>query len=222
MDVKALVFDLEGTLYNSKELTNEWRTRIFKLIKEKTGKSDEEILKEFLKIVEELRRQGFRRPPVSDIVDRMGISREDFYKAVDSVDASKFLKPDPELRKTLDYMKGKWKIAMLTNLSRKTTLNILKALGLDSNLFEPLITASEMEKGKPDPEPFRRISQILCLNPSNIMMVGDSVSSDLAPAKKLGMKTALISEKKISTPLADLEVKSILELKEKLEKMTEE
>lgn len=219
MDVKVLVFDLEGTLYNSKELTNEWRTQIFKLIKGKTGKSDEEIQKEFLKIVEELRRQGFRRPPVSDIVDRMGISREDFYKAVDSVDASKFLKPDPELRKTLEYMKGKWKLAMLTNLSRKTTLNILKALGLDSNLFEPLITATEMEKGKPDPEPFRRIIQIMGLNPSNIMMVGDSISSDLAPAKKLGMKTAFISEKKISTPLADLEVKSILELKEKLEKM---
>jgi putative hydrolase of the HAD superfamily len=220
LDVKALVFDLEGTLYNSKELTNEWRSQIFKLIKEKTGKSDEVILKEFLKIVEELRGQGFRRPPVSDIVNRMGISREEFYKAVDSVDASKFLKPDPELRKTLEYMKGKWKLAMLTNLSRKTALNILKALGLNSNLFEPLITASEMEKGKPDPEPFRRISQTLGLDPSFIMMVGDSVSSDLAPAKKLGMKTALISEKKISTPLADLEVGNISELKEKLEEIS--
>lgn len=219
MDVKALVFDLEGTLYNSKELANEWRTQVFKLIKEKTGKSDEEILKDFLKIVEELKGQGFRRPPVSDIVNRTGISREDFYKAIDSVDASKFLKPDPELRKTLDYMKEKWKLAMLTNLSRKTTLNILKALGLDSNLFEPLITASEMAKGKPDPEPFKRISQALSLKPSSIMMVGDSISSDLAPAKKLGMKTALLSEKKISTPLADLEVGSIPELREKLEKM---
>lgn len=219
LDVKALVFDLEGTLYNSKELANEWRTQVFKLIKEKTGKREEEILKEFLKIVEEMKRQGFRRPPASDIVDRMGISREDFYRAIDSVDASKFLKPDRELRKTLDYMKEKWKLAMLTNLSRKSTLNILKALGLNSNLFEPLISASEMAKGKPDPEPFIRISQALDLNPSSIMMVGDSVSSDLAPAKKLGMKTALVSEKKISTPLADLEVGSITELREKLEKM---
>jgi HAD superfamily hydrolase (TIGR01549 family) len=217
LDVNALVFDLEGTLYNSKELANEWRSQVFKLIKEKTGKSDEEVLKEFLKIVEELRGQGFRRPPVSDIVDRMGISRSDFYKSIDSVDASKFLKPDPELRETLEYMKGKWKIAMLTNLSRKSTLNILKALGLDSNLFEPLITASEMEKGKPDPEPFRRIIKTLSLKPSS-MMVGDSVSSDLAPAKKLGMKAALVSEKEISTPLADLEVRSIRELREKLEK----
>ncbi|WXG39598.1 MAG: HAD family hydrolase [Candidatus Freyarchaeum deiterrae] len=217
MDVKALIFDLEGTLYNSKELANEWRSQVFKLIKEKTGKSEEEILKEFLKIVEELRGQGFRRPPVSDIVDRMGISRADFYKAVDSVDASKFLKPDPELRKTLDYMKGKWKIAMLTNLSRKTTLNILKALGLDSNLFEPLITASETEKGKPDPEPFKLIIKTFGLKPSYVMMVGDSVSSDLAPAKKLGMKTTLVSEKEIPTPLADIEVKSIPELREKLD-----
>lgn len=63
LDVKALIFDLEGTLYNSKELANEWRSQVFKLIKEKTGKSEEEILKEFLKIVEELRGQGFRRPP---------------------------------------------------------------------------------------------------------------------------------------------------------------
>jgi putative hydrolase of the HAD superfamily len=217
LDLKALVFDLEGTLYNSKELANEWRMRVFKLIKEKTGKSDEEILKEFQKIVEELKGQGFRRPPVSDIVDRMGISRADFYKAIDSVDASEFLKPDSELRETMEYMKGKWKIAMLTNLSRKSTLSILNALGLDSNLFEPLITANEMEKGKPDPEPFRRIIKALGLKPSSIMMVGDSASSDLAPAKKLGMKTTLVSEKEIPTPLADMEVRSIPELRAKLE-----
>ena len=218
MEIKALVFDLEGTLYNSKELVNEWRTQVFKLIKEKTGKSDDEILKEFLKIVEELKGKGFRRPPVSMIVDRVGIRREDFYKAIESVDPSKFLKPDPKLRETLEHMREKWRLAMLTNLSRKSTLSILKALGLDPELFDPLVTASEMEKGKPDPEPFRRIVERLGLEPSSVMMVGDSVSSDLEPAKRVGMRTALVSSEEISTPLADLEVRSIEELREALEK----
>lgn len=217
MDVKALVFDLEGTLYNSKELVNEWRSQVFKLVEEKTGLSEEEILKEFLKIVEELKGQGFRRPPVSMIVERVGILREDFYKAIESVDPSKYVDPDPELRKTLEHMRGKWRLAMLTNLSRKSTLNLLKALGLDADIFDPLITASEMKKGKPDPEPFRRVIKELSVDPSSIMMVGDSISSDLAPAKKVGMKTALISEQETSTPLADLEVKNVHELKEMLE-----
>lgn len=106
---------------------------------------------------------------------------------------------------------------MLTNLSRKSTLNLLKALGLDADIFDPLITASEMKKGKPDPEPFRRVIKELSVDPSSIMMVGDSISSDLAPAKKVGMKTALISEQETSTPLADLEVKNVHELKEMLE-----
>ncbi|MFB0562364.1 MAG: HAD family hydrolase [Candidatus Lokiarchaeia archaeon] len=216
MEVEALVFDLEGTLYNSKELVNEWRLQVFKLIGEKTGMSEEKILKEFLKIVEELKGQGFRRPPVSMIVERVGISREDLYKAIESVDPSKFIQPDPKLRETLEDMREKWRLAMLTNLSRKSTLNILRALDLDSDIFDPLVTASEMKKGKPDPEPFRRISEELGLEPSSIMMVGDSISSDLAPAKKVGMRTALISEKETSTPLADLEVRSIHELKEEL------
>lgn len=217
MDVKALVFDLEGTLYNSKELANEWRSQVFKLIREKTGRSEEDILTVFLKIVEELKGQGFRRPPVSMIVEQLGISREDFYKAVESVNPSRFLQPDTELREALEYMKSKWRIAMLTNLSRKITINILKALGVDSNIFNPLVTASEMEKGKPDPEPFKRIIKDLSLEPSSIMMVGDSISSDLEPARKIGMKTALISEKEISTPLADLRVRNIYELRKMLE-----
>ncbi|MEM2985004.1 MAG: HAD family hydrolase, partial [Candidatus Jordarchaeaceae archaeon] len=107
-------------------------------------------------------------------------------------------------------------LAMLTNLSRKSTLNIIEALGLNPEIFNPLITASEMEKGKPDPEPFKKIIEDLDLEPSSIMMVGDSISSDLAPAKKLGMKTALVSEKE-SSPLADIKVKNIVELKVILE-----
>jgi putative hydrolase of the HAD superfamily len=216
LEIKALVFDLEGTLYNSRELANEWRVQVFKLLKEKTGRSEEDILKEFLKITEELREQGFRRPPVSMIVEKVGITREEFYKAIDSVDAKKFLKPDPELKQALEHMKKRWKLAMLTNLSRKSTLNIIEALDLDPEIFNPLITASEMEKGKPDPEPFKKIIEYLGLEPSSIMMVGDSISSDLAPAKKLGMKTALVSEKE-SSPLADIKVKNIVELKEILE-----
>ncbi|MGQ9721296.1 MAG: HAD family hydrolase [Candidatus Jordarchaeum sp.] len=217
MEIRALVFDLEGTLYNSKELADEWRVQVFKLVREKTGRSDEEILKEFIKITKELEGKGFRRPPVSMIIERVGITREEFYKAIESVDPSKYLQPDSELRKMLEYFKSKWRLAMLTNLSRKSTLDILSALGLDSDIFDPLITASEMEKGKPDPEPFRRIIKDLDLKPSSIMMVGDSISSDLEPARKVGMKTVLISEKEITTPLADLKVKNIQELMEKLE-----
>lgn len=218
MEIRALVFDLEGTLYNSKELADEWRVQVFKLVREKTGRSDEEILKEFIKITKELEGKGFRRPPVSMIIERVGITRGEFYKAIESVDPYKYLQPDPELRKILEYLKSKWRLAMLTNLSRKSTLNILSALGLDSDIFDPLITASEMEKGKPDPEPFRRITEELGLEPSSIVMVGDSVSSDLEPAKKVGMKTVLISEKEMITPLADIRVKSIKELMEILDK----
>ncbi len=43
---------------------------------------------------------------------------------------------------------------------------------------------------KPSPEPFMKISNLLDLDPENILMVGDWPDRDVIGAKQLNMKTA--------------------------------
>ena len=58
------------------------------------------------------------------------------------------------------------------------------------HLFDLVVTYDDTNKRKPSPEPFRKASDLLEVNPENILMVGDWPERDVIGAKKLNMKTA--------------------------------
>lgn len=218
MPVKALVFDVEGTLFKSKSLTDAYRNQVLKLVSEKRGLDGESLLKEVRRVVGELRKEGYdQRPPSTLIAERLGLTREEFYKAIESVDPTRHVDPDPRLVSALRELKKTFKLAVLTNLSRRSLLGVFKALGLSEELFDVILTADELEHLKPHPSAFTRVIEELKVSPGEAVMVGDIVASDLAPAKSLGMKTVLVSEEVQSTsPLVDLTVSHVAELKEKI------
>lgn len=218
MPVKALVFDVEGTLFKSKSLTDAYRNQVLKLVSEKRGLDGESLLKEVRRVVGELRKEGYdQRPPSTLIAERLGLTREEFYKAIESVDPTRHVDPDPRLVSALRELKKSFKLAVLTNLSRRSLLGVFKALGLSEELFDVILTADELEHLKPHPSAFTRVIEELKVSPGEAVMVGDIVASDLAPAKSLGMKTVLVSEEVQSTsPLVDLTVSHVAELKEKI------
>lgn len=218
MPVKALVFDVEGTLFKSKSLTDAYRNQVLKLVSEKRGLDGESLLKEVRRVVSELRKEGYdQRPPSTLIAERLGLTREEFYKAIESVDPTRHVDPDPRLVSALRELKKTFKLAVLTNLSRRSLLGVFKALGLSEELFDVILTADELEHLKPHPSAFTRVIEELKVSPGEAVMVGDIVASDLAPAKSLGMKTVLVSEEVQSTsPLVDLTVSHVAELKEKI------
>ena len=58
------------------------------------------------------------------------------------------------------------------------------------HLFDVVVTFDDTNKRKPSPEPFRKASDFLEINPENILMIGDWPERDVIGAKKLNMKTA--------------------------------
>jgi len=58
------------------------------------------------------------------------------------------------------------------------------------HLFDAVVTLDDTGYRKPSPEPFIKISNLLSLNPENILMLGDWPERDVIGAKKLNMKTA--------------------------------
>jgi len=217
LPIRALVFDVEGTLFKSKSLTDAYRNQVLKLVSEKSGLNGEALLKEVRRVISELRREGYdQRPPSTLIAERLGVTREEFYRAIDEVNPGDHVKPDPELVSALKEMKRTFKLAVLTNLSRKGLTGVLRALGLSEDVFDVMLTADDLEALKPHISAFKRVLEALKVNPEEVVMVGDIVASDLAPAKILGMKTVLVSDEPANSPHVDLTVKHVAELKNKI------
>tara|TARA_B100002052_G_scaffold47025_1_gene39899 strand:- start:5956 stop:6645 length:690 start_codon:yes stop_codon:yes gene_type:complete len=58
------------------------------------------------------------------------------------------------------------------------------------HLFDSVVALDDTGSRKPSPEPFKKISNLLNISPSKILMVGDWPERDVIGAKKLNMKTA--------------------------------
>ncbi|MHA1607385.1 MAG: HAD family hydrolase [Candidatus Freyarchaeota archaeon] len=217
MPVRAVVFDVEGTLFKSKSLTDAYRDQVLRLLSEKKGLSGESLISELRRVMEELRREGYvERPPSTLIAEKLGVTREEFYGAIDKVDPAEHVAPDPELASTLREMKNSFKLAVLTNLSRKGLRGVFSALGLGEELFDVVLTADDLDLLKPHPSAFKKVLESLGVKPEEAVMVGDMVESDLAPAKELGMKTILVSDKPADSPHVDLTVKRAAEIKDRI------
>ncbi len=57
------------------------------------------------------------------------------------------------------------------------------------HLFDAVVTFEDTGKRKPDPEPFKKILELLHIKPSEAIMVGDWAERDVVGAAKVGMKT---------------------------------
>lgn len=106
------------------------------------------------------------------------------------------------------------KVAVATGSSRNNTTFTLAKTGLNKE-FDVVITADDLTKGKPDPEPFLLAAERLGVEPHECVVVGDSINDVLA-GKSAGMKVIAVvdSEYSADPSLArpDLEVNSLAEI----------
>jgi HAD superfamily hydrolase (TIGR01549 family) len=81
---------------------------------------------------------------------------------------------------------------VVTNTSKEGTFRTLKLLGIDSSLFMAIITADDVSASKPNPESFLKALKLTKAPPSSHLSIGDREAVDIAPARKLGMKTMIV------------------------------
>lgn len=81
-------------------------------------------------------------------------------------------------------------IAIVTNLTAHVQLTKLSRLGIDGQV-DRLITSEEVGREKPSALPFTAGLTAFDCRPSEVLMVGDNVTADIAGANAIGMDTAL-------------------------------
>lgn len=93
----------------------------------------------------------------------------------------------PGFRKLASQLFGAYQFALTTSSSRKDTDVVLERFRL-RELFEAVVTADDVARTKPEPEPYSRTAELLGLRPEQCVVIEDAVNG-LISARKAGTAT---------------------------------
>ena len=210
--IKAIIFDVDGTFYEpipelNEILHNYWIKRIsdFKRIQSQEAETLYRNLKSQYK-------------SSTRVIESLGIeSTVEILRQAESFMMNPIrdhIKPDRKMVKLIKKLRSQFPLYTLRNDTRAGTKFILGRLGFENKRgarkgygpFEDILPTGELGFTKPHPEVYKNSLKILGLKPKEVVMVGDRVDVDLAPAKKQGMKTVWISWGREPSDAKDIDV----------------
>ncbi|MBT9313939.1 HAD family hydrolase [Leptothoe spongobia] len=166
--LKAVVFDLDGTLAHTDPIHFQvWQT----LLAPHGHSVDQVFYDRFI--------SGRLNPDiVRDLLPQFSVDEGIAFSADKEAEfralAANQLQRMPGLTDFLHHIEHQgYAIALVTNAPRPNTEFMLKTLAL-SNIFEPVIIADDLPRGKPDPLPYQTALDQLELQPSEALVFEDS------------------------------------------------
>ncbi len=206
--VKGILFDLDGTIVDSKRAYLEAARTAFNVLDRKPLETQAAL--EIPKRLE----QGF---PITDLVGANAKAFLDVYlKTYYSITKSK-TKPFPNVQPTLNQLSEKAKLALITMrfVPKANVEEELKGFGL-AQFFTYVITALDTHRPKPSPEALIKAVRTLDVNMCDCVIVGDSVT-DVRAGKSAGAMTAavlsgLFSQKELAREKPDLLIEDVTKL----------
>jgi putative hydrolase of the HAD superfamily len=114
----------------------------------------------------------------------------------------------PHTDQVLKGLRGKYKLAVVTNTSTSKEENIrlaLRKVGLE-DYFDAVVTSVDIGHEKPDREIFCEALARLRVKPTEAVMIGNRIKTDILGANRLGMVSVLFKwndryPEEISSPL---------------------
>ncbi len=100
----------------------------------------------------------------------------------------------PTVKPALEQMQKKYRLGIVSNAQEAFTMPELGMYGLD-RYFEAIVLSSQVGVKKPNSRIFARALGSLNVKPSEVVMVGNDMMSDMMGASRLGMRTVYIQQK---------------------------
>jgi len=232
-NVKAVIFDLYGTLVNIKtdEQDPELYAQLSKFLSYNRVTISPDELQSFY--VDEIKRQLQNKReeyPEVDVlkifrvvVRRYGHGRNDPRLPINTARlfrslSRKTFEPFPRVYSMLERLRDIYPLALLSDAQRCFTEPEIEMLKL-SWFFDHIFISSDYGFRKPDPRYFSMAIEALGVKPEEAVYVGDNPYRDLYGAKKAGMRMVLVrsSEKEYEGYVADEYLGDIAELGKTLE-----
>lgn len=217
--IKAVLFDLDDTLYYEKEYVLEAFKQVAHYLENKYKKNEEKLFERMRDILEEL-----GRGKIFNIICEENNFDEDIRDLVELYRNSEpKLKLYNDSRIFLDWAKNNgYKLGIITDGASKVQWNKIKGLGIEA-LVDKIIVTDDLGKEfwKPHEKAYLDIMKYFNINKYECIYVGDNPTKDFIGAKKLGIRTIRIVREKgdhITTFLeekyeADININNLLELK---------
>lgn len=189
--IKAVLFDLDGTLLDTNELILTSFREAFKNVLN-IEPPDDEIAR------------LFGKPLVQSLIpyteDKLG-ELVTTYRALNEVKHDTMCYAFPEVKDMLSELKGMGiKLGIVTSKRKVMADRGLKIAGI-YDFLDVVMTPEATEKHKPDPQPALEACRLLGVNPNEAIMVGDA-TFDIMCGRDAGCKT--IGVKYTVVPLEEL------------------
>lgn len=223
MGIKALTFDVGGTLAEGRLDREGYRKRLFQFLR---GRARDLTERDFdkgiggmlgrLGRIRKRNREGDFVDLYSDLLVGFGIEPEP--KLIEDIRRLHFENfPQHEIKGTrgvLEKLHERYKLAVISNTMSGVSRNFLDKSGL-SNYFDLVVLSCDIGIRKPDPRIFLYTLEKLEVDPSEALHVGNSMMYDVAGAKGVGMGVVWIVNKgEELTHQPDYIVSSVLDLLE--------
>ncbi|HDN62352.1 MAG TPA: HAD family hydrolase, partial [Candidatus Bathyarchaeota archaeon] len=199
--IKAVTLDFGGTLADGKLDKESFRGKLLgylhslgftggetKLIKVINGTLEK--MERARRLNREVRIEDF----YSSVLSKLGIPPENHtLEYIHELYLNSFkVEAFPETEEVLEYLKGRYRLAVISNASSELPRYAIKRLGLES-YFEVIVLSRDIGIRKPSPEIFKFTLQKLRLSSFQAVHVGDSMEKDVLGAKRVGMKAVWIN-----------------------------
>lgn len=187
--MKAIIFDLDDTLYNEKDFVYGGFKEVALYLGNKYKINSYKIYNHMIEI---LRSEG-RGKIFNRICDEFHFN-EDILKLVETYrNAKPYLRLYEDAESFLKNNVKKYKLGLITDGLYYVQWNKIKLLNI-SQYFDEIIVTDDHGKDfwKPSKGPYIRMSKILNIPFHEMVYIGDNPNKDFYAAKKLGMLTIRI------------------------------
>ena len=179
MNIRTILFDLDGTLIDTNELIIQ--SFLHTLEKYYPGKYKREDVLPFI------------GPPLYETFNALDPSRVqemiDTYRAFNHAQHDALIREFETVYETIETLhQNGFRLGVVTTKIHQTAVMGLKKTRLEP-FFDCVIGLDDVEHAKPDPEPIYKALDLLQSTPDEALMVGDNYH-DILAGKRAGTKTA--------------------------------
>ena len=213
MSIKAVAFDIDGTLYPNRQM---YLLSLSSFLASPRLAWHFSQNRKAIRRVEEI--SNFRKVQAEMIAERMQADPAETFAEVEVrlyknwERAFRFLRPYRGAAEVLRQLKDRGlKLGVLSDFPPQKKLKYMKLDGF----WDACFSSEEVNYLKPRPEPFLELAHRLGCEPGEILYVGNSYKYDILGASAAGMKTAFLTGEK-QVPPADIVFRSYPELGRKI------